>query len=52
MGLFSGFRRKQSIRYLELQDVDSWLEGYISRNELGTRTGIIKREIISKSTKV
>ncbi|PIN80114.1 hypothetical protein COV13_04055 [Candidatus Woesearchaeota archaeon CG10_big_fil_rev_8_21_14_0_10_32_9] len=52
MGLFNTFRKKPSTRYIELQDVDSWLDGYISRNEIGTRTGIIKREIISKSTKL
>jgi len=52
MGLFKAFRKKPSTRYLELQDIDSWLDSYISRNEIGTRTGIIKREIISKSTKL
>jgi len=52
MGLFNTFRKKPSTRYIGLQDIDSWLDGYISRNEIGTRTGIIKREIISKSTKL
>lgn len=52
MGLFDALRKKQNVRFIGLEDIDSWLEGYVSRHELGTKLGIIKREILSKKSKL
>ncbi len=52
MALFRLFKKNPVIKYLEFEDIGSWLETYSSKNEVGVKLGILKREILSKTTKV
>ena len=51
MGLFDAFKKKKEIEQIKFEDLETWLDKYVERQELGTKIGILKREIHSKITR-
>jgi len=52
MGIFHFFKKKQEVTPIAFEELGEWLDKYVERQEMGTKLGIIKREIGSKTSKL